>query len=78
MAVRPTKLGLRSSGGSVLDPPVAPAAVVRAADSSCRSGHRHWSHLGVWLELWYGGNPNPTAIAAARLNLAIMIAAGYY
>jgi hypothetical protein len=62
---RPAQLGLRSSDGSMRGPLAARAVVVRAADSSCRSGRRHWDELAdaVRTMVWCG--PKSTAVAAA-------------
>ena len=65
-----TQLGLRSSGGSVRDPPAAPAAAVHAAVSSCRAGQPALTPAGgsmyIYIYYMHGGDPKPIAIAAAR------------
>ncbi len=65
MALRATQLGLRSSGGSVRDPPAAPAVVVRGRFQLQGRSTGTGASWRVHLRLWHGSDPKSTAVAAA-------------
>jgi hypothetical protein len=67
MAVRPTQLGLRSSGGSVRDPPAAPALVARGLFQLQVRSTGTGANWRAWVvRSRYGSDPKSAAIAAAR------------